>query len=137
MRYYVGLIHKDAESDFGVSFPDFPGCVSAGSTLSEAAAMAAEALSGHVDLMIDEGGGAIVEPSTLDAIMADPENRDGIPVLVAMPVRRTARVMRVNITMPEDVLGAIDNYAEQHGMNRSGFLVLAAKREMNESRQDA
>ena len=25
MRNYIGLIHKDADSDFGVSFPDFPG----------------------------------------------------------------------------------------------------------------
>ena len=27
MRQYIALIHKDADSDFGVSFPDFPGCV--------------------------------------------------------------------------------------------------------------
>ena len=25
MRQYIGLIHKEADSDFGVSFPDFPG----------------------------------------------------------------------------------------------------------------
>jgi hypothetical protein len=24
MRQYIGLIHKDAASDYGVSFPDFP-----------------------------------------------------------------------------------------------------------------
>ncbi|MBV8450385.1 MAG: type II toxin-antitoxin system HicB family antitoxin [Hyphomicrobiales bacterium] len=50
MRHYIALIHKDRESDFGISFPDFPGCISAGSTLEEAASMAAEALSGHVRL---------------------------------------------------------------------------------------
>jgi predicted RNase H-like HicB family nuclease len=32
MAEYIALIHKDAGSDFGVSFPDFPGCVTAGST---------------------------------------------------------------------------------------------------------
>ncbi len=68
MRYYVALVHKDADSDFGVSFPDFPGCVSAAGTLAEATAMAAEALIGHVDLMIDAGL-AIPEPGTLDLIM--------------------------------------------------------------------
>ena len=44
MRHSVALIHKDKHSDFGISFPDFPGCVSAGSTLEEAADMGAEAL---------------------------------------------------------------------------------------------
>jgi predicted RNase H-like HicB family nuclease len=30
MRNYIGLIQKDADSDFGVSFPDLPGIVTAG-----------------------------------------------------------------------------------------------------------
>ena len=25
MRRYIGIVHKDKGSDFGVSFPDFPG----------------------------------------------------------------------------------------------------------------
>jgi predicted RNase H-like HicB family nuclease len=41
MRQYIALIHKDADGDFGVSFPDLPGCVSAGSTLDEARELAA------------------------------------------------------------------------------------------------
>jgi predicted RNase H-like HicB family nuclease len=32
MRYYIGLIHKDANSDYGVSFPDFPGCIQSART---------------------------------------------------------------------------------------------------------
>ena len=35
-RTYIGLVHKDAGSDYGVSFPDRPGCVTAGATLEEA-----------------------------------------------------------------------------------------------------
>jgi len=30
MQYYIGLIHKEADSDCGVSFPDFPGVATAG-----------------------------------------------------------------------------------------------------------
>ena len=33
MGNYIGLIHKEADSDYGVSFPDFPGAVTAGTTL--------------------------------------------------------------------------------------------------------
>ena len=35
MRHTIGVIHKDEKSDYGISFPDFPGCVSAGATLDE------------------------------------------------------------------------------------------------------
>ena len=31
---YVAIIHKDTDSDFGVSFPDFPGCITAGERLT-------------------------------------------------------------------------------------------------------
>jgi predicted RNase H-like HicB family nuclease len=41
---YIAYLHKDGNSDFGVSFPDFPGCVTAGKTLEEARQMATEAL---------------------------------------------------------------------------------------------
>jgi len=129
MRYYIALLRKDGRSDFGVSFPDFPGCVSAGSTLEEAARMAEEALWGHIGLMGDEGL-PIPEPTPLDEIMRDPDNRSGVPVLIRAPAPKPARVQRVNITIPEDVLEAIDRFAEERGFNRSGFLVQAAKRMM-------
>ncbi|MBM2711310.1 type II toxin-antitoxin system HicB family antitoxin [Mesorhizobium caraganae] len=48
MRQYIGLIHKDAESDVGVSFPDFPGLVTAGEDLDDARGMAEEALAFHI-----------------------------------------------------------------------------------------
>ena len=55
MPHYVALIHKDADSDFGVSFPDFPGLATAGHTLDEARAMAEEALAFHVEGMVEDG----------------------------------------------------------------------------------
>jgi Uncharacterised protein family (UPF0150). len=30
---YIAYLHEDRKSDFGVSFPDFPGCITAGRTL--------------------------------------------------------------------------------------------------------
>jgi predicted RNase H-like HicB family nuclease len=126
MRQYVGLIHKDTGSDCGVSFPDFPGVVTAGRSLDEARTMAAEALKFHVEGMTEDGE-AIPEPSTLEAVMADPRNRDGVAILVALEEEGTQAV-RVNVTMPKDLLAAIDRYAEAHGFTRSGFLTQAARR---------
>ena len=53
--HYPAVIDKDPDSDYGVVFPDFPGCVSAGSTLDEAVLGAHEALAGHVALMVADG----------------------------------------------------------------------------------
>ncbi|MFZ3005157.1 MAG: type II toxin-antitoxin system HicB family antitoxin [Phenylobacterium sp.] len=126
MRHYIALIHKDPDSDYGVSFPDLPGCVTAGSTLDEAREMATEALALHVAGMAEDGE-PVPEPSLLEAVMRDPENRDGVAILVPLadgPIKS----IRVNVTIPEDALAEIDAYAEAHGFTRSGFLVTAAKR---------
>jgi len=128
MRYYIGIIHKESDSDFGISFPDFPGCVSAGSDLDDVLSMGREALAGHMTLMADEGH-PVPEPSGMDTILVDPDYRDGTPVLVPAPVL-SSKVVRVNITLQEDALAEIDRYAEARGYSRSGFLVAAAKRAM-------
>mgnify|MGYP006268306001 CR=1 FL=1 len=82
MRQFIALIHKDAQSEFGVSFPDLPGCVTAGATLDEARDMAAEALALHLEGMTEDGE-AIPEPSSLEAVMADPIHRDCVAIAVA------------------------------------------------------
>ena len=126
MTDYIALIHKDRHSEFGVSFPDLPGCVTAGRSLEEARLQAQEALAIHIHGMLEDGD-ELPAPSTLDEIMKDPANRDSIALLAVAP-DPSPRSIRVNVTFPEDVLDAIDRYAEGHGLTRSGFLARAAKR---------
>lgn len=83
MTNYIGIVHKDDRSDFSISFPDFPGCVTAGRDMQELRQLAEEALAFHVEGMLEDGE-KIPEPSTLEAVMLDPDNRDGVPVLVAL-----------------------------------------------------
>jgi len=85
MTTYIGVIHNDPKSDFGVSFPDFPGCISAGNTLDEAKAMGTEALQGHAKFMIDRGE-ALPQPSGLAAIMAHADNAAGVTFTVNIQV---------------------------------------------------
>jgi len=61
--YYPAVIDRSA-SGFGVSFPDFPGCVANGDSASEAAVRAELALAFHIDAMAKDGD-AIPEPSDL------------------------------------------------------------------------
>ena len=58
MNYPV-VIHKDRKSDYGVSVPDLPGCVSAGATVDDALAMAREAIELHLEGLIEEGSEVI------------------------------------------------------------------------------
>lgn len=128
MWHYVGLIHKDANSDYGVSFPDLPGVATAGTTLDDARSMATEALALHLEGLAADGE-AVPEPSSLEDIMRDEANRDGVAVLIAAP-SEAVKSVRINITIPADVLEQIDHYAEQNGFSRSGFLAQAARKAM-------
>ena len=131
MRNYIGLIHKEADSHFGVSFPDFPGVVTAGTTLDDARAMAEEALTLHIEGLAEDGE-AIPEPSALEEVMSDPDNRSGVAILVSVKTEQP-KAIRVNVTLPENVLDQIDKYAEAHGLTRSGLLTQAAKKLMMEA----
>src|SRR5205807_3942203 len=101
MRQYIGLIHKETDGDFGVSFPDFPGVATAGTSLDEARAMAEEALAFHIEGLVADGE-VIPAPSSLEEVMADPQNRDGVAILVAVKTE-AAKAVRVNVTLPADV----------------------------------
>ena len=92
--------------------------------------MAEEALALHLAGMAEDEE-PIPEPSSLEAAMADRENRDAVAILVSAPPT-TAKAVRVNMTMPEDELERIDHFAAEQGYTRSGFLLHAAKRAMGE-----
>jgi predicted RNase H-like HicB family nuclease len=126
MRPYIALIHKDPASDFGVSFPDLPGCVTAGVTLDEARTLAIEALSLHLEGLAADGEAA-PEPSSLEDVMADIQNTDGVAILVDPP-KSQGKSVRVNITLTDDLIEQIDRHAGAHGLTRSGFLARAARR---------
>src|SRR5579862_9592448 len=74
---YIAYLHKEKNSDYGVSFLDFPGCVTAGSTLEEARRMASEALAFHIQGMREDGE-EIPAPSTLDNLRGDPAMKGAV-----------------------------------------------------------
>lgn len=124
MAVFIALMRKDDKSDFSVDFPDFPGCVTAGKTLDDAKDMAIEALAGHVEAMQDVGE-PIPEPSSLEVILADPENADAAAFLVDAPAKREKQV-RVQITLAPSVLAKIDATATAASVSRSAFIAEAA-----------
>jgi predicted RNase H-like HicB family nuclease len=67
----VSLVHE-VHGTYGVSFPDFPGCIAGGETLDEALQRGRAGLQLHVESMIEVGE---TLPKIRDAaeIKADPE----------------------------------------------------------------
>lgn len=121
---YIAYLHKDRKSDFGVSFPDFPGCVTAGKSLDEASRKAPEALAFHIAGMIEDGE-KIPKPSKIDDLVADPGRQNAVAFLVTADFTKS-RTVRVNVTARENQLELIDRLARQAGMTRSAYMVQSA-----------
>ena len=124
MQYPI-VIHKDKGSDYGVTVPDLPGCFSAGSTVDEAMVMAKEAIELYLEHTIEEGK-VVPTPGTVEQHKGKRQYRGGTWALVSID-RSSLRLRskRINVTMPERILDAVDRFAEQEGKTRSGLLAEA------------
>ena len=133
MQYPI-FIHKDANSDYGVIVPDLPGCFSAGSTIEETIHNAHEAIECHLEgLLLD--GEPIPLKQSIEQHLDNPDFKDGVLAVVEIDLSKiSGKSIRVNISLPERFLKQIDEYTQQHGGNRSGFLVDAALHFMAEHR---
>jgi len=122
MAQFAGIIHKAKKSDYGVCFPDFPGCITAGKTLQEAYSMAREALRGHIETMLEYGDPLPNRPMTLDEAQ-EHEFAENALTLFVVEAPLPSKSHRINITMDQDVIDAIDSVTD----NRSAFLEQAAR----------
>jgi predicted RNase H-like HicB family nuclease len=127
MAEYIAVIHKEAKSAFGASFPDLPGCISAAASLEELRPMIEESLGLHIEGLVEDGE-AVPEPSPLDAIVKSKDYADAVAVMVVKAPEVPEATVRVNITLPEKTLAQIDRKAAEKGMSRSSFLAKAAER---------
>ena len=128
---YIAYLHKDKNSDYGMSFPDFPGCITAGSSLEEARSLAAQALAFHVAGMRLDGE-AIPKPSTLDELRGDPAMKGAVAFLTEL--REPERTVRINITARKSQIAEIDRRARAKGLTRSSYIVQSALKEKAASR---
>ena len=127
-RYYPAVVDRSA-SGFGISFPDLPGCVSAGASVEEAVERGHEALRAHIELML-EYGEAVPEPSPTEAIGDEGAGEVVLKTLVRVDL--PGRAVRLSITMDEALVNAVDRAAASQGFTRSGFLAEAARRLLRE-----
>ena len=127
MPLAYALIHEE-DAVFGISFPDFPGAVSTGSSAEEAIRKGSAALSFHVAGM-SEDGDHLPMLRSLAELMADREFRSMAKgaVVALVPFDLPSKSVRLNISMDESLLQAVDRAAQAAGQSRSAFLAEAAR----------
>ncbi|MCP4371208.1 MAG: type II toxin-antitoxin system HicB family antitoxin [Deltaproteobacteria bacterium] len=116
------VIHKDPDTDYSVTIPDLPGCFTAGTTIEEAMSMAHEAAECHLEgLLLDAETIPVV--SSIENHQKNPDYVDGIWAIIEIDLNKLSiKSKRVNITIPENLLTAVDQYAKNHGQSRSGLV---------------
>jgi len=128
MRYYIGVVHQDGDSAYGIHFPDVPGCFSAADDMNDLLMNASEALSLHLE---DE---TLPDARTLDAVRADDnvakDLREGAFLLAVPFIQLSGRTAKANITIDAGLLSAVDRVAKERGLTRSAFLADLARREI-------
>lgn len=123
MDDYWALVHHE-QGSWGVSFPDVPGCVSAGSSLEEALDEGTEALSAHLAWLKAEGDD-IPRARAHAALAADPEVQDAAREAIwhrIAPRPVAAPRQRVNIMIEPGLLRLVDGQAEATGKTRSALI---------------
>lgn len=124
---YPIYVHKEEDSAYGASFPDFPGCFTAADDLQHLPLAAQEAVTAHFE--VDDV--PIPAPSSPEAWLNDANFKGGFWLLVDIDLARVrSRAVRLNISLPEALVKRIDAIAKQRGQSRSAFLAKAAERDM-------
>ena len=103
-----------------------PGCYSAGDSFDEALVNAEEAALLWLEDHLEKGHGAPA-PSRIEDLQGKRGYRGWVWALVDVDLSKLSKkAVRVNVTLPESLLNAVDKRAERIGETRSGFLARAA-----------
>lgn len=117
MPLYLALVHKENDSSYGISFPDFPGCITVVEALNNINQAARDALIFHLQGMAEDG--RVIPECTPNetALQAHP---GAFKLLIEVPYN--LKVRRIQVTMEDRLLRDLDSMAEAAGYTRSGYL---------------
>lgn len=123
--HYPVVIHKDTESDYGVTVPDLPGCFSAGETLDEALQEAMEAIECHLEGLLADGE-PIPTPKPVELHQSNPDDAGGIGhslllMLQSYQVKRAGSILRCLSVY----YISWNKYASERGESRSELITQA------------
>lgn len=141
---YVAAICGEV-GNYGVVFPDLPGCVSAGDDIAQAEAMAQEALQLHLEGMVEDGD-PLPTPTrlTLDQIaeafndLEEPSEDSWIKLIevaVDVPDRANTVPVQVKADLVRQIADLAESTARQIDSRR--FIEQAVEHELDRYRKSA
>jgi predicted RNase H-like HicB family nuclease len=122
MATFIAIVKKDGDVGYTASFPDFPSCAVAAPTVDHLIARAREALSLHIERLL-QANHRISDPTAADAI----ERGDAL-LLAAVEVPDDLRIAHVDLAIPALSLARLDAFARRHGLTPAALFVEAVNR---------
>lgn len=121
MANAIAIIHEE-NGVYGISFPDFPGCVSTGESMEDVLTKGSQILTFHVAGMAEDGDN-LPFLRTIAEVRTDPDfTDDDGGVFAIVPFEYPGETVPVSIAIDEELLRAIDEAAKAAGQSRSAFL---------------
>ncbi|ROP56286.1 putative RNase H-like HicB family nuclease [Enterobacter sp. BIGb0383] len=131
MKYPVYL-HQAESGAYSGFVPDIEGCYFAGDTIDDAIADAHAAIDMYLEYQSEKGLDVPIA-KTINDHKNDEDCRDGLWGFVDIDISRfEGKAIKLNITLPQNLLSKIDSYVMRNGeySSRSGFLAELARREL-------
>lgn len=131
MKYPVYL-HQAESGTYSGFVPDIEGCYFAGDTIDDAIADAHAAIDMYLEYQCEKGLDVPIA-KTINDHKDDEDCRDGLWGFVDIDISRfEGKAVKLNITLPQNLLSKIDSYVMRNGeySSRSGFLAELARREL-------
>lgn len=128
MRNYIAIVSKEADSVWGVHFPDLPGCTSAGDSMEEAVANASKALR-----LWAEDETELPQATPLDKLRKRLDVQEDLAaggMAVYVPLIVAERKQRYNVMLDPSLVQGIDHAARAAGVSRSDFISYAATKSL-------
>lgn len=126
MAQYQAILEGNDKEGYGVRFPQFPGCITAGDTVEEALFMAQEALSLHIEGMLEDGDN-VESPLYHEDLGVQPGE-----IIALVDVNVKPKKSRFNVTLDGRLVKYIDGLVQSGRYeSRSAFLAEAARRELS------
>jgi predicted RNase H-like HicB family nuclease len=124
------------DDGFDGYFPDVDGCFFAGETMGDVVKNAELAFGIHMEALIEEGFPLPAPPQSPKVYLSDRRLKEdgGILSFVAIdPTKYEKKAVKFNLTMPQNLLTAIDRFIATHRdyKSRSQFLAELAREKIS------
>lgn len=131
MKYPIYL-HQAESGTYSGFVPDIAGCYFAGDTIDDAIAHAHDAIDAYLEFQCEQGRDVPIA-RTINDHKGDEDCQGGIWGFVDIDTTRyEGKAVKLNITLPQNLLSRIDAYVMRNSeySSRSGFLAELARREL-------